>query len=439
MGDPEDILTSALEILNNATPSFAKEDLSLFVDRYFRRRNEFLDLFRREGSPLYVIDRPVLVERAGQFMAAFQNRIDDVKFFFAMKSNNNPAIAETLIGCGYGLDVSSGIELNLALSQKARHIIFSGPGKTDRELELAADNSHRVIVLIDSFGELDRLNLAAHKAGVTVRAGIRLTTDENGLWRKFGIPLNDLSRFGAEAKSRKNIDLCGLQFHTSWNMNPDNQIAFMRRLGRTLADMDDDFRASIKFVDIGGGYWPPQGEWLQAEGTPEGHLRQITRQESTSPLEHFCLPATPIDVFAQAIGAAVREYIQPHVRATIYMEPGRWICHDSMHILLQVIDKKTDDLVITDAGTNAIGWERFETDYFPVLNLSRPGPEERQCHILGSLCTPHDVWGFAYFGEGIEPGDILMIPTQGAYTYSLRQNFIKPLPKTVVLDKGRDA
>jgi len=100
---------------------------------------------------------------------------------------------------------------------------------------------------------------------------------------------------------------------------------------------------------------------------------------------------------------------------------------------LTVVDKKASDLVITDAGTNAIGWERFETDYFPVINLSRPDLIESECNILGSLCTPHDVWGYAYWGKDIQPGDILLIPTQGAYTYSLRQEFIKPLPTVVTL------
>ena len=84
--------------------------------------------------------------------------------------------------------------------------------------------------------------------------------------------------------------------------------------------------------------------------------------------------------------------------------------------------------MITDAGTSAVGWERFETDYFPVLNLSRPAMTEKECLILGSLCTPHDVWGYRYFGKEIRQGDILMIPTQGAYTYSLRQKFIKAVP-----------
>ena len=104
-----------------------------------------------------------------------------------------------------------------------------------------------------------------------------------------------------------------------------------------------------------------------------------------------------------------------------------------MHLFISVVDKKADDLVITDAGTNAIGWERFETDYSPILNLTRPALQEKVCHILGSLCTPHDVWGATYWGDDIQPGDILMIPAQGAYTYSLRQDFIKPLPSVVTI------
>ena len=104
-----------------------------------------------------------------------------------------------------------------------------------------------------------------------------------------------------------------------------------------------------------------------------------------------------------------------------------------MQLLFSVVDKKASDLVITDAGTNAVGWERFESDYFPVLNLTRPALRENPCTIVGSLCTPHDVWGYSYWGSGLEEGDVLLIPMQGAYTYSLRQEFIKPLPQVVIL------
>ena len=102
---------------------------------------------------------------------------------------------------------------------------------------------------------------------------------------------------------------------------------------------------------------------------------------------------------------------------------------------MTVVDVKGGDLAITDAGTNAVGWERFEHDYFPVINLSRPALDERPCLVLGSLCTPHDVWGDGCHGASLEPGDVLLIPDQGAYTYSLRQDFIKPLPGVASLEE----
>ncbi len=139
-------------------------------------------------------------------------------------------------------------------------------------------------------------------------------------------------------------------------------------------------------------------------------------------------PSTPIDRFAHEISQAIYQHIHNRLACRICFEPGRWICNDAMHIIIKVMDKKYDNLVITDAGTSALGWERFETDYFPVLNLTRPAMTEKECLILGSLCTPHDVWGYRYWGKDIQEGDLLMIPTQGAYTYSLRQEFIKAVP-----------
>ncbi|HNX26337.1 MAG TPA: decarboxylase, partial [Phycisphaerae bacterium] len=54
--------------------------------------------------------------------------------------------------------------------------------------------------------------------------------------------------------------------------------------------------------------------------------------------------------------------------------------------------------------------------------------------LAGSLCTPHDIWGREFWGKSIAKGDILLIPEQGAYTYSLKQEFIKPLPACVVTE-----
>jgi diaminopimelate decarboxylase len=356
-----------------------------------------------------------------------------------MKSNNCPEISRILLKVGYGLDVSSGEELNQAIKLDAPEIIFSGPGKTSDELDLAVGQNDRVTVLIDSFGELERLEHVAAGANKIVRAGVRICNNENGLWRKFGIPLSQLMTFIEKTSLTPHVNFCGLQFHISWNLNPQAQVDFLRRLGKVLGELNPSQLRRITFLDIGGGYWPEAGEWLQSNspGSAEG---EAVPDGSRHRQVHYVNPAASIEDFAAEISSAIRQFIQPFMDCTIYLEPGRWLCHDAMHILLTVLDKKADDLVITDGGTNALGWERFETDYFPVINLSRPDDNEHPCLIAGSLCTPHDIWGYDYFGDGIEPEDLLLVPSQGAYTYSLRQNFIKSLPKVVIMEhrKGEE-
>jgi len=430
--DVHQALTCAL---SSKVPTLSADALQAFVATYLDRRHIFLDTARRYGSPLYLLDKPALEAAAIRLKAAFQHVLPEVEFYYAVKSNNHPEVARTLVEHGFGLDVSSGLELETALQLGARKAVFSGPGKTEAELRLAASHTDKVSVLLDSPGELWRLEAAAEAQATTVRCGVRLMENPNGLWRKFGIPLESLVDFWAMARQCSHIELIGLHFHTSWNLTPNPQIAFIQRLGKALANMPQAIIEDIDFIDIGGGYWPGQGEWLHDAATPAGRVRDALALPAADELsrEHHCLSAEPIESFARQLGAALKENIFNLKPCRICVEPGRWISHTAMHLLITVVDKKACDLVITDAGTNTVGWERYESDYFPVLNLSHPSLTEHHCHILGSLCTPHDVWGYFYFGTAIEPGDILMIPTQGAYTYSLRQNFIKPLPEVAIL------
>lgn len=426
----DDLLHQAAEMSRHRPPVLDPGELKAFVGKFLDRAPAFLAAAREHGTPLYLLDQQALRDRATQFKAVFERHLESVQVFYAVKSNNHPEVARTLAGVGLGLDVSSGLELELALEAAAARIVFSGPGKTADELDLAAARADQVTVLIDSFSELDRLERAAAGRNTSVRAGVRLTTQESGLWRKFGIPQKRLAEFFGTAAARPHVDLCGLQFHTSWNLDPSAQVEFLARLGQTLAAMNPDLRRAIEFLDIGGGFWPPQGEWLTWEATPPGRLARAVDPGAVPSTEHFVSRAEPLEKFAREIGLAVHEHIRPHLaEVQIYTEPGRWLSHEAMHLLLRVADKKASDLVITDGGTNVIGWERFETEYFPVINLTRPADEERPCLVCGSLCTPHDVWGSAYFGADIREGDILLIPCQGAYTYSLRQRFIKPLAK----------
>ena len=431
--EPSELMSTLKAKAADTSPLLAPERLHAFVRYFFDRRDIYLAVLKNHPAPLYLQESAVLRTRAARMKRAFQDRLPEVAFYFAVKSNNHSHVAGVLIQEGFGLDVSSGQELEMALGLGASDIVFSGPGKTLQELRLAVSHADRVVILMDSFGELERLGPLAAEMDTTVCCGVRLTVNPTGLWRKFGIPLPELPVFIDAARRYPRLNLTGLQFHTSWNLSPQPQIDFIRVLGQRLAAMPAAVRGQIEFIDIGGGYWPEQGEWLQAAGTPAGKLRDALDLPAAGGDAHYHLSATPIEGFAEALSTAIRSHLLPSVSCRICLEPGRWICNDAVHLLISVVDKKAPDLVITDAGTNTVGWERFETDYCPVLNLTRPSLVEKPCHVLGSLCTPHDVWGYAYFGAEIQPGDILMIPTQGAYTYSLRQTFIKPLPCVITI------
>ncbi len=439
MGSSESILSSADRLLGDSTPELPAEEIIPLVETFIQRQSLFLELKKKHGSPLYIIEPEILRARVRQFCEAFRKELPDFGMYYAVKSNNCSEIVNILISTGTGLDVSSASELRLALECKADDIVFSGPGKTDDELLMSVDHRDKVTLLIDSFGELERLGKISRGISGSIRVGVRLTSDEQGLWRKFGIPLSELERFMTRADSFQHVRFAGLQFHTSWNMNSENQIAFIKRLGEKLQELSDKKREQIDFIDIGGGFWPSAGEWLQPAGTPEGRLRQVVEPTYQFEKRHYKVSALPIGAFASSIGRAVKTYLYPFVSCRICAEPGRWICNDAMHLLLSVVDKKSEDLVITDAGTNAVGWERFEVDYAPVINLSCPETQERESLILGSLCTPHDVWGYGYWGSEIKPGDVLLIPSQGAYTFSLRQSFIKDLPKVVFLSGSTES
>lgn len=420
-------------MLSRPVPRLNDQELKQFVQSFLERRELFLSVLRNEDSPLYVIDSEALKNRARQFKHAFSNVLSDLRIYYALKSNSHPIIASTMVKEGFGIDVSSGLELQTALGCGAKEIIFSGPGKQIDELKLAVKNYESVTVLLDSFGELAKLEQIAGEFQSSIGAGVRLTTDESGIWKKFGIPLDQIAKFFDDAEKCPHIKLSGLQFHISWNLNPEAQIFFITRLGNQLRQLDKRHRENIKFIDIGGGFWPEQGEWMQPAATPQGMLESALAETSINAGEHYKQPACSITEFADNISAALKKQLPEDMKCTICLEPGRWLCNDGMHILLTVADVKSSDIVITDGGTNAVGWERFESDYFPVINLSQPDLHEQECLVAGSLCTPHDIWGYNYFGAGIKEGDVLLVPNQGAYTYSLRQEFIKPLPGCVSL------
>ena len=260
--DPSALAAAWQTLADTSPPRLSPERLQAFIRPYFDRREVYLKILEKHPPPLYLQESEVLRVRAARMQKAFEGQLPDAQFYFAVKSNNHPHVARIMIDAGFGLDVSSGLELEMALALGARDIVFSGPGKTTDELRLAVAHSDRVTVLMDSFGELERLGVLTATAPTVLHGGVRLTVDPQGLWRKFGIPLERLSAFLEAAGAYPNLKVAGLQFHTSWNLSPEAQIRFMTALGRTLSGLPSALRRPIEFIDIGGGLYVPEA-WPQ--------------------------------------------------------------------------------------------------------------------------------------------------------------------------------
>jgi diaminopimelate decarboxylase len=196
-------------------------------------------------------------------------------------------------------------------------------------------------------------------------------------------------------------------------MGPEAQIKMIERVGACVKALPESAQRRIKFLDIGGGYWPERGEWLNPQNTTSGKLLQALDPDFEFKPRHYYHPAKSLDHFAREISAALRSQGKPLSELEIFMEPGRWLSTPAMHVLVKVIDKKEATVVIADGGINLLGWERPLFEFTPLLNLTQPSLREFPVRVFGNLCTPLDIWGNTLFGEGVGNGDILLIPDQG--------------------------
>ncbi len=437
------LLKGLFRLMTGNERPLQRKILNDYLNGFLSKRQIYLESVSRFGTPQYFFDEPCLVNQIELFRQAFSSCFENYRVFYAMKSNSFEGISRQMVSRNVGIDVSSGLELAKALCLDCRDIIFSGPGKTSEELLLAFKNRDRVTLLLDSAGELQSLREVVSREKQpypSLKLGIRVRNDCQGRWNKFGVPLKDLIPLYLKAGRLEGAEPCGIQFHTSWNLDAAPQIRMIEKIGDHIRrHMPPDMLDSLEFIDIGGGFWPEQGEWLNPQNTLRGEFLRLLDPDYHFGSGRYHRMAQPLRYFAKSIAEALKQQGPPLSLLETWMEPGRWISTPAMHILVRVVDKKDAVTLITDAGIHLLGWERPLTEFIPIINLTKPGLKEKGMNIFGSLCTPQDVWGTSIFGEGAEPGDVLLIPDQGAYTYSLRQSFIKPSADVIGFDgKGFD-
>src|SRR3974390_1191819 len=207
---------------------------------------------------------------------------------YAMKANSNQAVIKTLAKLGAGADVVSEGELKRALAAgiPANKIMFSGIGKTARELALAVDEGI-LCINVESEPELELLSSIAAAKGRTAHISVRVNPDVDAKTHhkiatgkaenKFGIPISHAREVYARAAKLKGVRVTGVDMHIG------SQIIELDPFDDAFALLADFVRAlradghTIDHVDLGGGLGIPYRTDNDPPPFPQAYAEIVAR------------------------------------------------------------------------------------------------------------------------------------------------------------------
>jgi diaminopimelate decarboxylase len=359
---------------------------------------DLLTLADAVGTPFYCYSTATLTRHYRVFAGAFA----DVPALvcYAMKANSNQAVIKTLAALGAGADVVSEGELKRARAAGIApdKIMFSGIGKTARELALAVDEGI-LCVNVESEGELALLSSIAAGKGRVANVSVRVNPDVDPKTHhkiatgksenKFGIPLSRAREVYAHAAKLPGLKVTGVDMHIGsqiTELSPfDNAFALLSDFVRVLrADGH-----TIEHVDLGGGLGIPYRDDNEPPPHPEAYAAMVKR--------------------------ATKD-----LGCTLIFEPGRLLVGNAGILVTRVLYLKRGEaktFVIVDAAMNDLVRPTLYDAHHEIMPVREPAADARRivADVVGPVCESGD---FLALGRSLpepQPGDLLAVMTAGAY------------------------
>jgi len=350
------------------------------------------------GTPFYCYSTATLERHYRVFAGAFA----DVPSLicYAMKANSNQAVIKTLARLGAGADVVSEGELKRARTAgvAADKIMFSGVGKTARELALAVDEDI-LCVNVESEAELELLSAIAASKGRRIDVSVRVNPDVDARTHakiatgkaenKFGIPISRARAVYAQAAKLPGVEVAGVDMHIGSQITElkpfDDAFALLSGFVRTLRGDGH----TISHVDLGGGLGIPY-------------------RDGNEPPPHP-------DEYAAVVKRATRD-----LDCTLIFEPGRLIVGNAGILITRVIDVKRGEaktFVIVDAAMNDLVRPTLYDAHHDIWPVSEPGASVPRvtADVVGPVCESGDFLALDRDMVAPRPGDLLAIMSAGAY------------------------
>ena len=395
---------------------------------------DLVDLAAEYGTPLYVYDEATIRARARAFREALRSYPARSLVCYASKAYCAPWLLRIVADEGRGLDAVSGGELHAAIAANfpRDRIYVHGNNKDEVELEQALAG-HIGRVVVDNLAEIELLGRLARTRGmrqpVLIRVGPGVDTrthahvQTGGLDTKFGLDIAS----GAAAEGVKavlaqpSLDLRGLHAHIGSQIHDIEPYArTVERLFGFAAEMTTRHRIDLREVSPGGGYG----------------VRYTTADPRISAR----------DLIAQVAGivvAAATSHGSGSALPDLTIEPGRSLVASAAVALYTVGSIKTIPGVRTYVAVNGgmadnIRPMAYGSNYSAVLAGRVSDGPLAEVAIAGRYCESGDVLIREARIAMPRLGDVVAIPTAGAYQLSMASNYNMALrPAVILVNQGR--
>lgn len=391
---------------------------------------DVLDLLSEYGSPLYVFDEWTMRSMCREFVSEFESRYARTKILYASKAFANPSIARLVTEEGLGMDVVSAGEIAVAKAGGAdpANLYFHGNNKTPDEISYALDEGVGRFV-VDSFYELELLDNEARRRGANQEILLRLSpsvdphthvmTTTGILDSKFGFSVEsgDAALAIRRSLAAPNLDLIGIHFHLGspiFELEP-----YSIAVDAILTYLEPFKRDGLELREFspGGGF-------------AIGYLRDR-------------LPPS-VGSYADVITSAMKARCADlgFGEPTLVIEPGRSIVGRAGVALYTVgaikdiptvrkyvsLDGGMGDNIrpaLYDAAYEAVVANRMDEEPAEVVTLA------------GKYCESGDILVRDVKLPPVEPGDIVAVPSSGAYAPSMASVYnMNPRPAMVMVGGG---
>ena len=365
------------------------------------------DIAKKFGTPTYCYSYTQLKKNINNFKKNFKSFSPLI--CFAIKSNTNLNLIKEIQKFGLGADVVSMGELMMALKAgiNPKKIVFSGVGKTSKEIGYAIDKKI-LLINAESKSEIKEIDRIARLKKKKVQIGIRLNpnTDAKTLSQistgkkenKFGINEKTFLELISFCQNSKNINLECLSVHIG------SQILDHKPYEKMLNVVDkiiDKTKHKFKFIDLGGGMG-------------------ISYNDNSKKLNY------------KKYNTAIKKFLKKHPSKIIF-EPGRSIVGDVGFLISRIIyikenDKK--DFIILDAAMNDLMRPAlYGANHKTLPSIKRNQISKKIYEFVGPICESTDKFVSLKKFQKLKEKEIIVMCDVGAYGMSLSSNYnLRPKP-----------